>query len=435
MTAVAPEFMPRDLTGLGLHRSRRSRPVCPLAGGVSSDIVKVESGDRVFVVKRALPKLRVAGDWHAPTSRNRHEADWLETVGAHPARCSAARLLARNDDAGLFAMEYLDPATVSGLEGTTARRSCGLDFAAEVGRRLATIHRSTAGDRPIAGLFATGAIFHAIRLEPYLEATARRHPEIAGMLMALSAQTLATKVALVHGDVSPKNILAGPRGPVFLDAECAWFGDPAFDLAFCLNHLLLKCLWNRAAARRLIEAFERLAAAYGEDESGASGGGSERTARLLAALMLARVDGKSPVEYLTAADQNLVREVVGSADRRAAAFARRTSNASGPRGWGFEDDRNGHSPCPGRRVWDSRGRPTVEAEVELESGAIGRAIAPAGASMGSGEAVDLRDADGFDVAAPSRMSTGASRGRWRGPMPQTRQHVDRAASGRRWHSR
>lgn len=45
----------------------------------------------------------------------------------------------------------------------------------------------------------------------------------------------------------------------------------------------------------------------------------------------------------------------------------------------------------GRRVWDSRGRPTVEVEVGLAGGAVGRAIAPAGASMGSGEAVDLRD--------------------------------------------
>ena len=51
----------------------------------------------------------------------------------------------------------------------------------------------------------------------------------------------------------------------------------------------------------------------------------------------------------------------------------------------------------GRRVWDSRGRPTVEAEVELDSGIIGRAIAPAGASTGAGEAIDLRDDDGFDV--------------------------------------
>ncbi|MCB1494416.1 MAG: phosphopyruvate hydratase [Bauldia sp.] len=56
----------------------------------------------------------------------------------------------------------------------------------------------------------------------------------------------------------------------------------------------------------------------------------------------------------------------------------------------------------GRRVWDSRGRPTVEAEVTLEGGAVGRAIAPAGASTGSGEAVDRRDGGtrfgGLDVA-------------------------------------
>ncbi|MEO8974134.1 MAG: hypothetical protein ABI552_00005, partial [Casimicrobiaceae bacterium] len=44
-----------------------------------------------------------------------------------------------------------------------------------------------------------------------------------------------------------------------------------------------------------------------------------------------------------------------------------------------------------RRVWDSRGRPTIEAEVTLAGGALGRAIAPAGASRGTREAVELRD--------------------------------------------
>ena len=44
-----------------------------------------------------------------------------------------------------------------------------------------------------------------------------------------------------------------------------------------------------------------------------------------------------------------------------------------------------------RQVWDSRGRPTVEAEVTLEGGARGRAIAPSGASTGRREALDLRD--------------------------------------------
>ena len=56
----------------------------------------------------------------------------------------------------------------------------------------------------------------------------------------------------------------------------------------------------------------------------------------------------------------------------------------------------------GRRLWDSRGRPTIEAEIHLESGAVGRAIAPAGASTGSGEAVDKRDGGkafgGLDVS-------------------------------------
>ena len=59
-----------------------------------------------------------------------------------------------------------------------------------------------------------------------------------------------------------------------------------------------------------------------------------------------------------------------------------------------------------RRVWDSRGRPTVEAEVRLAGGAVGRAIAPAGASTGSGEAIDLRDGGarlgGHDVLAAVR---------------------------------
>ena len=73
----------------------------------------------------------------------------------------------------------------------------------------------------------------------------------------------------------------------------------------------------------------------------------------------------------------------------------------------------------GRRVWDSRGRPTVEAKVSLEGGAVGRAIAPAGASTGSGEAVDRRDGGpafgGLDVrhaiAAVDTEIAAALRGR------------------------
>jgi hypothetical protein len=100
--------------------------------------------------------------------------------------------------------------------------------------------------------------------------------------------------------VSPKNILAGPRGPVFLDAECAWYGDPAFDLAFCLNHMLLKCTWRPQWTEAYLQCFDALALAYRAEVRWTAAAEVEaRTARLLPGLLLARVDGKSPVEYLT----------------------------------------------------------------------------------------------------------------------------------------
>jgi aminoglycoside phosphotransferase (APT) family kinase protein len=183
--------------------------------------------------------------------------------------------------------------------------------AAAVGARLALIHGATASDGAIARRFATDDNFYAIRLEPYLIATGRAHPDLTDKLAALAAATAGARLALVHGDVSPKNILIGPRGPVFLDAECAWYGDPAFDLAFCLNHLLLKCLWVPAAAGGFLGCFDRLA----DDYLGAVGWEPRaaleaRAARLLPGLFLARVDGKSPVEYLTqATDKARVRRV------------------------------------------------------------------------------------------------------------------------------
>ncbi|MBV9014499.1 MAG: phosphotransferase, partial [Alphaproteobacteria bacterium] len=127
----------------------------------------------------------------------------------------------------------------------------------------------------------------------------------------LMQETLGMKLALVHGDVSPKNILIGRRGPVFLDAECAWYGDPAFDLAFCLNHLLLKCMLNRRAITRFLGCYDRFAETYLRGVNWELREELEpRAAQLLPALMLARVDGKSPVEYITEdRDKERVRKV------------------------------------------------------------------------------------------------------------------------------
>ena len=168
--------------------------------------------------------------------------------------------------------------------------------------------------------FASDDIFHAIRLKPYLLATAQKHPELAARLEQIAHTTATSKHALVHGDVSPKNILIGPRGPVFIDAECAWWGDPAFDIAFCLNHLLLKCLWVPSTTPEFIEAFHTLARAYlaGVDWEPAETI-EARTVALLAGLFLARIDGMSPAEYVTAErDKARVRKVASALIRQPA---------------------------------------------------------------------------------------------------------------------
>lgn len=243
-------------------------------------------------MKRALPRLRVEKLWEAPVERNRFEFEWFR-VAAQADPHAVPRTLAQGN--GLFAMEYLEPRRFPVWKELLRRGVADAAFAASVGRSLAAIHAATAGRADIARQFRTDEIFYAIRLEPYLSSIG---------LEALAKRTAQTKLCLVHGDVSPKNILAGPQGPVFLDAECAWYGDPAFDLAFCLNHLLLKCLWVPAARTSFLSCFDALYAAYLKDVS--FEGVEARAASLLPGLLLARVDGKSPVEYLTLESQKQI---------------------------------------------------------------------------------------------------------------------------------
>ncbi len=270
-----------------------------LTGGVSSDIWRIELSSGPICIKRALPKLRVVADWQAPVERNLYEARWMRVARAAVPHVTP-RLLGQDDATGALAMEYL-PAERYPLWKTLLRDGIvHTGFAARVGSALARIHATTAAQKALATEFPTDAIFFDIRLDPYLGQVGRTYSDLAEHMQALIATTQQNKHALVHGDVSPKNILCGPDGPVFLDAECAWWGDPAFDLAFCLNHLMLKCLWVPAVRPALFESFAAMTEAYLPLVSWEPAATLEaRTAHLLPALFLARVDGKSPVEYIT----------------------------------------------------------------------------------------------------------------------------------------
>jgi 5-methylthioribose kinase len=294
----------------GLVRAGEAAVWTPLAGGVSSDIWRLDAGGRTVCVKRALAKLKVKDDWTAPVGRNLYEWRWFETAGS-VLPDAVPRLIACDPAHGVFAMEFLPAQDYPLWKAELLAGRADVAFAAEVGERLGRIHAATALSVAMAERFATDTTFFDLRLDAYLLATARRRPRVAAALQALAKRTAETRLALVHGDVSPKNILMGPRGPVFLDAETAWYGDPAFDVAFCLNHLLLKCLAVPAARADLLASFAAVSRAYLAKVAWEPAAVLEaRAAGLLPGLMLARVDGKSPVEYVTRdADKDLIRTV------------------------------------------------------------------------------------------------------------------------------
>ena len=272
--------------------------VTPLTGGVSSDIVLVESSKDPFVVKTALEKLRVKDDWFADVSRNRVEQAFFE-YAAPIIPESVPRILGGGD--GWFAMEYLGdmPNWKTSLLAGEADESTA-QLAGDV---LGRLHAASWLDEVARARFDTLPNFTALRIEPYLLTTADRVPQVADILHAEAALLAETKLALVHGDYSPKNLLTGPQLLIVLDAECAWFGDPAFDTAFLLTHLHLKALLHPHAITLVPAFWSAYTAACGHDLE-------QRTVKLLLCLLLARVHGKSPVEYLTDAQPAFITRFV-----------------------------------------------------------------------------------------------------------------------------
>ncbi|HEX4292699.1 MAG TPA: aminoglycoside phosphotransferase family protein [Rhizomicrobium sp.] len=288
------------LAGMGLIAPGEDVRVTALSGGVSCDVYRVDVAGRApFVVKQALPKLRVAAEWRAPPERAATEVAWLKLVAGIEPKW-VPQILGADRARHLFAMSYFPAETYPVWKAELAAGRVDVAFAAKTGAALARIHAATAGRADVAAAFANDAQFAALRLEPYLLFTAERHPFAAQAIKDEVARIAATRIALMQGDISPKNILCGPEGPVFLDAETACTGDPAFDLAFCLNHFLLKSVWHSQWTDAYAASFRAMAEAY---LAGVTWEKPEaiarRTARLLPMLLLARVDGKSPVEYLT----------------------------------------------------------------------------------------------------------------------------------------
>ncbi|EMI56864.1 phosphotransferase family protein [Rhodopirellula sallentina] len=282
----------------------QSPTLTPLTGGVSSEIYLVRDGDRRFVVKRALEKLKVQQDWFADTSRNQSEQAFMRYVAGF--RPDAMPEIYRCDaEGGVFAMEYLDG--FSNWKQDLLDGECDMSLARSVGELLGEIHATTWGDPKVAEQFDTIANFDQLRIDPYLRGAADKNPDLGPQLLNEAERLTKSRQCLIHGDYSPKNILHRDNRVVPLDCEVACYADAAFDFAFLINHLYLKSLYHAPRRLPLDAMIEEVRVGYREKNPSHSAAVEDNVATLLPMLMLARVDGKSPVEYLDSQKQSVIR--------------------------------------------------------------------------------------------------------------------------------
>lgn len=251
-------------------------------------------GGGQIVVKQSLPMLRVDADWAFDRRRILVERDCLRAL-EELLPGTAPSVIFDDPDRFVLGMSVAPPGGVvwkdAHMNGEIVPARATL--AAEL---LVALQRASVGNRELERTFGDLMPLREGRIEPYHRAVVVRHPDLASVIEAEIARMLASRSVLVHGDFSPKNLIAYPSGMFMLDFEVAHWGDPAFDVAFMLSLLLTgSCLPGRAVIRTEAVRFWR---SY-QHGAGTLCPPDAAVVAELGCLLLARVDGKSPVEYLT----------------------------------------------------------------------------------------------------------------------------------------
>lgn len=272
-----------------------------LGGGVSNQVILAETREQRLVIKQSFGQLRVEQEWLSDRTRIAREAAAMRWVNASAVAAVPGvripRVLVEDTENFALAMEAAPPEAemwktrlfAGHLETEPARRA---------GLLLGTLVSASYRNANAIALFGDQTCFDQLRIDPYYRATARRHPNLATWFEQLMADSAARAIALTHGDWSPKNLLVTPDALWAIDWEVIHYGDPAFDVAFLLNHLLLKSLVMPELRVQICDLARNFLWAFNSacpEEVALNGA----TCQHLPALLLARVDGKSPAEYLT----------------------------------------------------------------------------------------------------------------------------------------
>jgi 5-methylthioribose kinase len=284
-----------------------------LPGGVSNRTVLVSWPDgRAWVLKQALPKLRVSVDWFSSPQRIEVEAKALRRLNHLAPPGTTPEFIFEDPCNFLLGMQAI-PKQHENWKSVLFSGRIVLDHFEQSAALLGAIHRrSSESGAEIRQEFTDTSYFESLRLEPYYLYTAEKIPEASGFLRALASETLIRKVSLVHGDFSPKNILIYEEKLILLDYEVVHFGDPAFDVGFVLAHFLSKAHHLRESRAALAKATLIFWERYFKEIAALRWGRAIQHQVISHALacLLARVSGKSPLEYLTSEETTRQREVI-----------------------------------------------------------------------------------------------------------------------------
>ncbi len=296
------------------HIGANETPRCAvLAGGVSNRTVLVERAHgQAWVLKQALAKLRVQADWFSDPARVHREAMGLRWLAQLAPAGSITPLVFEDHQHHLLAMQAV-PLPHHNWKQLLLRGQLAPDHVRQFGTLLGQVHRLSAQRRDqVAHIFADWRFFESLRLEPYYGYAAAQVPAARAFLQQLIADTRSQRLALVHGDYSPKNVLVHQDRLILLDHEVIHFGDPAFDVGFGLTHLLSKAhhlpAWRGAFAEAALSFYEHYRQALGEHAW--AGALEARAVRHTLGCLLARVAGRSPLEYLTPETRQHQQQVV-----------------------------------------------------------------------------------------------------------------------------
>ena len=270
-----------------------------LEGGVSSDVYKVQTNSKTYCIKRSLPKLRVLKEWFADTKRLRYEYLWLKHCKKIIPN-SIPNIYQFSAKQDFLILEYLNEKNYTTLKSKLLNKDIDINVINKISKNLSKIHNESTGKFVKKKFINNSKNFYDLRLDAYFNEVGRVYPHLKKIIKNIIKNYEKYSSTLVHGDFSPKNILIFNKNIKYIDAETCNFGDPAFDVVYFCNHLLLKSIHIPDKKNKFIKSYENFFNTYLKSiKFSQRKNFIDRCIAMVPIMLLARIDGKSPVEYIT----------------------------------------------------------------------------------------------------------------------------------------